>query len=247
MGIETSNVLGIPFPKITLHETVELLGRVIEQHHSGVYHVITCNPEMVMACREDRGLRRIIDEAGLITADGIGIVIASGWNGNRLPERVTGFDIMMRLLEEGDRKGWSFYLLGADPETNGKAADAIGARFPGARVAGRHHGFFKEADEPAILEDIRKSDPDVLLVALGVPKAERWIYRYKEQLSTRIAMGVGGSLDVLAGKVKRAPVFWQKIHLEWLYRLMRQPSRWRRQLVLPRFAVRAWLNRGKPQ
>jgi N-acetylglucosaminyldiphosphoundecaprenol N-acetyl-beta-D-mannosaminyltransferase len=245
MGYETSSVLGIPFPKVTLEQTVQQLSEVIGQAQDGVYHVITCNPEMVMACRDDKGLRRIIDEAGLITADGIGIVIASGWNGDRLPERVTGFDIMMKLLEEGDRKGWSFYLLGADPETNGKAAETIGSRYPGARVAGRHHGFFKEEDESAILEDIRKAQPDVLLVALGVPKAERWIYSHKPQLNTRIAMGVGGSLDVLAGKVKRAPVLWQKIHLEWLYRLLKQPSRWRRQLVLPRFAVRAWINRGK--
>lgn len=245
MGMETSKVLGIPFPKITLQETVERLSRIIGQAGDGVYHVITCNPEMVMSCREDQGLRRIIDEAGLITADGIGIVIASGWSGNRLPERVTGFDIMMKLLEEGDRKNWSFYLLGADPDTNRKAADTIGVRFPGAKVAGRHHGFFKEEEEEAILQDIREAGPDVLLVALGVPKAERWIYRHKAQLNARIAMGVGGSLDVLAGKVKRAPVLWQRIHLEWLYRLLKQPSRWRRQLVLPRFALRAWLNRGE--
>jgi N-acetylglucosaminyldiphosphoundecaprenol N-acetyl-beta-D-mannosaminyltransferase len=245
MGYDSVKVLGIPIPKLTLQQAVDLLAEQIGQASDKVYHVITVNPEIVMACREDQGLRQIVDDAGLLTADGIGIVIASGWNGDRLPERVTGFDMMMTLLERGDRQGWSFYLLGADPETNEKAAENIAARYPGVRVAGRQHGFFKPEEEPAILEDIAAANPDVLLVALGVPKAERWIHRYKDRLKTRVAMGVGGSLDVVAGKVKRAPVFWQKIHLEWLYRLMRQPSRWRRQLVLPRFAIRAWLNRGK--
>ncbi|WP_438448648.1 WecB/TagA/CpsF family glycosyltransferase [Gorillibacterium sp. sgz5001074] len=245
MSYETVNVLGIPFPKLTLKETVDLLTDVIDRDEDRVFHVVTVNPEIVMACGEDRELRSIVDEAGHLTADGIGIVIASGWNGNRLPERVTGFDLMISLLELGGKKGWSFYLLGADPETNEKAAATILERYPGVTIAGRQHGFFKPEEEPRIVADIEAADPDILLVALGVPKAERWIYQHKPQLKTRLAMGVGGSLDVVAGKVKRAPVFWQKIHLEWLYRLMRQPSRWRRQLVLPRFAVRAWLNRSR--
>lgn len=245
MGYETVKVLDIPFPKIKLQQAVDLLEERIGQAVDSVFHVITVNPEIVMACKHDKGLRQIVDDAELITADGIGIVIASGWNGDRLPERVTGFDMMMELLERGDKKGWSFYLLGADPETNQKAAEIIGQRYPGVRIAGRQHGFFKPEEEPRILEDIRTASPDVLLVALGVPKAERWIHGYKGRLKARIAMGVGGSLDVVAGKVKRAPVFFQKVHLEWFYRLMRQPSRWRRQLVLPKFAVRAWLNRTR--
>lgn len=245
MAYETVKVLGIPFPKLTLKETVALLEKVIDQPSDRVYHVVTVNPEIVMACKEDKELRQIVDDAGHLTADGIGIVIASGWNGDKLPERVTGFDLSLELLELGGKKGWSFYLLGADPETNQKAAENIEALYPGVRIAGRQHGFFKPEEEPAILADIEAACPDVLLVALGVPRAERWIYKYKQQLKARLAMGVGGTLDVIAGKVKRAPVFWQKIHLEWLYRLANQPSRWRRQLVLPRFALRAWLNRGK--
>ncbi|WP_306433020.1 WecB/TagA/CpsF family glycosyltransferase [Paenibacillus sp. J31TS4] len=233
--------MGIPFPKLTFEKAVHILEEVIDRPYEKLFHVITVNPEIVMSSQHDKRLRAIVDEAGLITADGIGIVKISQVKGNGLPERVTGYDMMMRLLETGNRKGWSFYLLGCDEETSVKAAETIRERYPNVRIAGRRNGFFKPEDDEAIVRDIQAARPDVLLVALGAPKAEEWIYRYKAELPAKLAMGIGGSLDVLAGKVKRAPVFWQKANLEWLYRLLNQPSRWRRQLVLPKFAVRALL------
>ncbi|MGF7033853.1 N-acetylglucosaminyldiphosphoundecaprenol N-acetyl-beta-D-mannosaminyltransferase [Paenibacillus mucilaginosus] len=242
---QTAKVMGVTFSKDTLAGTVKTIIGHLDKKDADYMHIITCNPEIVMASAHDEELRNILGDAGLVTADGIGIVLASRWLGDPLPERVTGFDILMGLLEEGGRKGYSFYLFGADPETNAKAAEVISAKYPGLRIAGRQHGYYKPEEEGRIIREIAAAKPDILVVALGAPRAERWLYRNRAKLPVRAAMGVGGSLDVIAGKVKRAPVIWQKMNLEWLYRLLSEPSRWRRQLVLPKFAVRALFSRGR--
>lgn len=238
---ETTNIMGIPFPNVNMEQTLSLLGDVIQGNDATLFHVITGNPEIVMSCQHNDRLRSIVDQAGLVTADGAGIVMVSRLRGGKLTERVTGCDLLFRLLEEGDRQRWSFYLLGAEEQVNARSADIIEKNYPGVSVCGRHHGFFTEEDELRIVEDIGAAKPDFLIVALGAPYAEEWIHRYRDRLQARVAIGVGGSLDIVAGKTKRAPALWQRLHLEWLYRLMRQPSRWRRQLILPRFAVQALL------
>ena len=196
-----------------------------------------------MACQKDKSLRSIIDEAGLITADGIGIVMVSRLRGGNLPERVTGYDTLLRLLDSGDKRKWSFYFLGADPNTNQKVCEVIREKYPDLLILGKHHGFFKQNDEDKIVKEIGSLKPDILIVALGAPYAERWIHKYRSELNAKIAIGVGGSLDVIAGKVKETPESWKRLNVEWLYRLIRQPSRWKRQLILPRFAIRALLFR----
>lgn len=236
-----AKIMGIPFPKLTMDQTLQVLSDVVERDGSGLFHVVTGNPEIVMSCQQDRQLRSIIDEAGLLTADGIGIVMVSRMKGGHLPERVTGCDLLFKLLEAGNRKKWSFYLLGADEATSARAAEVIRQTYPNVSIVGRHHGFFSQEEEARIVEDIRSKAPDFLITALGAPRAERWIHKYKSSLNAKIAIGVGGSLDIVAGKVKRAPQIWQRLHAEWLFRLINQPSRWRRQLILPRFAVRALL------
>ncbi|TVY11786.1 WecB/TagA/CpsF family glycosyltransferase [Paenibacillus cremeus] len=234
-----SNIMGIPVPQLTMRNSVELINKVIEQKPPELFHVVTLNPEIAMACQQDQQLRSILDGAGLLTADGIGIVMVSRLKGNPLPERVTGCDLLLHLLEAGNQKKWSFYFLGADEATSEKASKVIRRTYPNVSVLGRHHGYFYPMEEAQIVEEIGSLQPDVLVVALGAPFAERWIYKHKDQLHARIAIGVGGSLDVIAGKVKRAPELWRKLGVEWLYRLLHQPSRWRRQLILPRFALRA--------
>lgn len=238
-----AKIMGIPFPKMTMDQTVQVLDEVIDQHKSELFHVVTGNPEIVMSCQHDQSLRSIVDEAGLVTADGIGIVMVSRLKGGHLPERVTGCDLLFKLLEAGNHKKWSFYFLGADDATSKRAAEVISQTYPNVSILGRHHGFFKQEDDARIVQEIQSLAPDFLIVALGAPYAERWIHKYKSKLNAKIAIGVGGSLDVIAGKVKRAPEVWQKLHAEWLYRLIKQPSRWRRQLILPRFAIRALLFR----
>lgn len=240
---QTTNIMGISFPNITMDQTVTILGDVIDQRQSELFHVITGNPEIVMSCQKDQALRSVVDQAGIVTADGAGIVMVSRFRGGQLTERVTGCDLLFRLLEEGSRKNWSFYMFGAEESVSKRAVDVIAQNYPGVVVRGRHHGFFTTDEEQSIVEEIQEAQPDFLIVALGAPNAEHWINKYRHQLNARVAIGVGGSLDILAGKTKRAPAIWQKLNLEWLYRLLSQPSRWRRQLILPRFAVRALLFR----
>lgn len=236
-----SHIMGIPVPKITMEDTVDLIDQAITGKKAELFHVVTLNPEITMSCQHDSQLRSIIDEAGLLTADGVGIVLVSRLKGNPLPERVTGCDLLINLLEIGNKNNWSFYLLGANEMTNKKAAEVIKRTYPNVSVLGRQHGFFDQRDEAQIVDEIATLSPDVLVVALGAPKAEFWIHKFKNKLNARIAIGVGGSLDIIAGTVKRAPVIWQKLNVEWLYRLINQPSRWRRQLILPRFAMKALL------
>jgi N-acetylglucosaminyldiphosphoundecaprenol N-acetyl-beta-D-mannosaminyltransferase len=194
-----------------------------------------------MACQKDSLLRSIVDEAGLITADGI--VMVSRLRGGSLPERVTGYDTLLRLLDSGNQKKWSFYFLGEDATTNEKVCEVIRDKYPNVLILGRHNGYFNQDEESKIVEEIGSLRPDILIVALGAPYAERWIHKYKLKLNTKIAIGVGGSLDVIAGKVKETPERWKVLNVEWLYRLIQQPSRWKRQLILPRFAIKALLFR----
>jgi N-acetylglucosaminyldiphosphoundecaprenol N-acetyl-beta-D-mannosaminyltransferase len=239
----STNIMGILFPNVTMDQTVTILGEVIDQESTELFHVITGNPEIVMSCQKNASLRKVVDQAGLVTADGAGIVMVSRFRGGQLTERVTGCDLLFRLLEEGDRKHWSFYMLGAEESVSEQAVKVIAQRYPGVIIKGRHHGFFQADEAQQIVEEICTAQPDFLIVALGAPHAEYWISKYLHQLNARVAIGVGGSLDIVAGKTKRAPAIWQKLNLEWLYRLLSQPSRWRRQLILPRFAVRALLFR----
>jgi N-acetylglucosaminyldiphosphoundecaprenol N-acetyl-beta-D-mannosaminyltransferase len=245
-----SEILGVPFSKRTLQETTLLLTEQIKQDSAQLLHLITANPEIVMASQSDEQLRTIIQEADVATPDGIGVVIASRWSGNRIPERVTGYDLLLQLLEKGNQLGWRFYLLGADEETSRKAAEIISNRYPNVLIVGRHHGFFTEMEEDGILADLQQTKPDILFVAMGAPYSDKWIYKHKGALaSIKVAFGVGGSLDVIAGKAKRAPVVWQKLNLEWLYRLFSVPagkgqkSRWRRQSALPKFIYKTMIRR----
>ena len=215
-----SRIMGIPVPKLTMAETVALLQGVIAEKHGKLFHIVTLNPEISMSCQQDSQLRVIVDEADLLTADGIGVVMVSRMRGNPLPERVTGCDLLFELLETGNREGWSFYLLGADEKTNLRAAEVIADRYPNVSLVGRQHGFFDSSEDGQIAANIAEANPDVLIVALGAPKAERWIYAHKDKLRASIAVGVGGSLDIVAGTVKRAPRLWRLLHGEWLYRLL---------------------------
>lgn len=238
-------IMGIPFSTLNLTETLQHLAEQVENPAGSLFHVITANPEFVMTSLQDQEFKRIMDDAHLITPDGIGIVMASKWKGTPLRERVTGYDILIGLLEMGNEKGYSFFLLGANEETSRKAAENIEVRYPGVRIVGRHNGFFGADQEEGIVRSIQSAKPDFLIVAMGAPYSEKWITKHKAALPSKVAFGVGGSLDIIAGTVKRAPVLWQKLHLEWLHRLLSKPSlRWRRQLLLPKFAWRVVTGRG---
>lgn len=208
-------------------------------------HVVTANPEVVMAALEDKSLYTILMEAELITADGIGVVWASNQLGDPVAERVAGYDLLHELCKTSFRQPFRLYVFGASEEVNRKAAENLVKTYPNIELVGRRNGYYDEAEESNIVREINRARPHVLLVALGVPKQEAFIYKHKHALEVNVAIGVGGSLDVLAGAVKRAPRIWQKLRLEWLYRLLSQPSRWRRQLALPRFALKVLQEKRK--
>ncbi|MBL4937422.1 WecB/TagA/CpsF family glycosyltransferase [Clostridium sp. YIM B02515] len=233
-------ILGVPFNRITTDGTVDIIENQINSDRKKPYHIITGNPEIVVSYKKEKVLQDIIDDTDLITPDGVGIILASKWKKDLLPERVTGVDLLARVLDRGNERGWSFYFLGADEETNKKAVEIIKEKNSNIVVTGRHNGFFNKEEEEKIIEEISNLKPDILIVALGAPRAEKWIYNNKLRLNAKVTFGVGGSLDVIAGKVKRAPLIWQKLNIEWLHRLLSQPSRWRRQLVLPVFAWKAF-------
>lgn len=197
--------------------------------------IVTPNPEIVMRAKDDEEFKRIINEAELVIPDGIGIIKAGNILGTPLKERVAGYDLICNLLEMGKEGDISFYFWGSKPTFAEKAKQKMEEKYPNIKILGTHTGYFKDEEEASIIEEIRTLKPDVLLVGTGAPKQEKIINKYKNEGFFKIGIGCGGSIDVLAGEVKRAPKLFIKLHLEWFYRLIKQPSRWKRMLVLPKF------------
>lgn len=240
--MNVARILGIPFSTGGFEATVsDLTNRVLTGNRT---HVVTANPEIVMIAMEHLELRGVLEQA-YVVPDGIGIVYAAKWLNAGIRERVAGIELMEALMEQADRHEWKVYLLGASADVNRKAASALAGRFPRARIVGARDGFFQPEEQEAIVREINSAKPHLLFVALGSPKQETWISANWDKLQVPLAMGVGGSFDVWAGSVKRAPLLWQKLHLEWLYRLLQQPSRWRRQLAIPRFVFAVWRSRNR--
>lgn len=227
-------IMNIPFLHINQVDFISLLDMHIEQQDK--IFVVTANPEVVMKANDDDEFMSYLHKATYITADGIGIVKASRILNSPLPGRVTGFDTMTHLLKVANDKKYKIYLLGAQKETLTKAINTISSTYPGIQIVGSHDGYFNWEDN-TITEDIKELKPDITFVALGVPRQEKWIAENFSTFHSGIFIGVGGSFDAIAGTVKRAPLIWQKLNLEWLYRLLKQPSRWKRMLALPRFIV----------
>lgn len=198
--------------------------------------VVTANPEIVMHANADIHFKQLLQRATYITADGIGIVKAAKQLGQPLPERVTGYDTMLQLLNIANNEQKKVYFLGAKEEILAQMTDKIKETYPNLIIAGLHHGYFDLHDE-SIVKNIQEAEPDFVFVALGFPRQEQWIDMHMNSFKKGIFMGVGGSFDVISGNVKRAPQIWQTLHIEWVYRLLSQPSRWRRMLAIPRFMV----------
>lgn len=203
----------------------------------GPHQVVTANAEIIYQASKDTRMRNVINNAQLVTADGSGVVWASRQLGAPFDERVTGIDLVNSICERAATKGWKIYILGSAPGVAATAAVKIRDRYPGCNIVGTHHGYFNAKEEKQILAELRQLQPDVLFVALGAPKQEYWIAEHLPQLDIPVAMGIGGSMDVLSGNVKRAPRWMQKFGLEWLYRLVIQPTRIKRVLALPRFTL----------
>ncbi|MDQ7792152.1 MAG: glycosyltransferase [Desulforudis sp.] len=233
--MKTVNILGAPVASVTLDEAAQLVNWFVKEGRPR--QVVTLNPEYLYRAQVERQLMDIVRQADLVTADGVGIVWAARKAGHTVPERVTGIDLLLRLAQEAGVNGWRVFLLGSAPGVAEAAGRELERRHPGLVLAGTHHGYFKSEEDEDVVAKIREARPDLLFIALGAPKQEIWGARYLGELDVPVVMGVGGSLDVLAGTVRRAPVWTQRLHIEWLARLVMDPKRWRRQLVLPKFAL----------
>lgn len=232
------DVLGVSISKITMEEATR---KIREFVHSNSFHsVYTPNPEIIMLAKNDPEFHQILQEADLVVPDGIGVVIASRLKkGENLPERVAGYDLVQNTMKEAVKEGYKYYFFGSKPGISEKAAEKMREAYPGIQIVGTHDGYFKPEDEVGIIEEINASGANILLVALGAPRQEKWIEANKHLLPhVRVAVGVGGSLDVMSGTVKRAPEAFQKVGLEWFYRLLKEPTRFKRMLVLPKFLIK---------
>lgn len=225
------DVLGVKIDRESMQETVARIQEAVE--HCQPIQVITANPELIYAAGEDARLKQLINSAQVVTPDGVGVVWAAQRLGFPVAERVTGIDLVEALFPVASSHKWRVFFLGSEPGVAEAAARKVEEIHPGF-VWQAEHGYFTREEEPALLQKIRDFKPDLLLVGLGAPRQEFWIFSHLN--SATVTIGVGGSFDALAGVNKRAPKWIQDLRLEWLYRLLKQPQRLKRQLVLPRFA-----------
>ncbi|MDE7170826.1 MAG: WecB/TagA/CpsF family glycosyltransferase [Oscillospiraceae bacterium] len=229
------DVLGVAFDNVTMDEALNRAEVLLEQE--GAHLVVTPNPEIVQRANKDAELAKIIGRADLVIPDGVGVIYAAKILGRPLKERVPGVDFGTGLMKRMAKTGKRLFLLGAAPGVAEQAAVNLRAAYPGLAVCGTHDGYFQE-DGP-VIDAIREARADVVFVCLGVPKQEKWMAAHGEAAGAKLYIGMGGALDVFAGKVARAPEKFQKLGLEWLYRLMKEPSRIGRMSKLPLFLVSA--------
>lgn len=216
----------------------ELLERVRQFVNSaGPHHIVTCDGLSLVRAQKDADFLRILQEADLVTADGAGVLWAARMLGLEVPARVSGVDLVDSLCALAASEGFKVYLLGARPGVVEQAAERLQERHPGLQIAGHHHGYFTPEEEPGLLEQIRSCRPQVLFVGLGVPRQEKWIRKHLAALGVPLAMGVGGSLDVISGRLPRSPEWMRRWGLEWLFRVLHEPRRLPRLLALPRLVV----------
>lgn len=236
------NVLGVGVDTFDMAGATKYLLDAFSK--DGLTKVYTPNSEILLHAYKNKDYADVLNRAELVTADGIGVVYASRILGSSLPERVSGFDLANELLRICAPLKKRVYLFGGKPGVAEAAAEKITTLYPGIEIVGGADGYFDDEKEAKIIDDINEKSPDILFVCLGFPKQETWIDAHSD-LNAKIAMGLGGSLDVFAGTVKRAPKIYQKFGIEWLYRLIKQPSRFIRMLALPKFGFTVLLHGKK--
>ena len=230
-----TEILGVSFDDLTRQEAAQR-GRELLQEDK-FHYVVTPNPEFLLDAEKDKAFQDILNGADLVLPDGIGVVYSAKILGRPLKERVPGIEFAQDMLECLNEMGGRLYLLGAKPGVAQEAGRRILERFPRIVLCGTHDGYFK--DEQAVLLEVAAARPDLLFVCLGAPKQEKWMARWGKHTGARLAIGLGGCLDVFAGNVERAPEAWQKLGLEWAYRLKKEPRRITRMARLPLVLVKA--------
>ena len=236
MAYPIVNILNVPVAALTMSEAVGKVQQFIDDKKNAL--IATANAEMIMNAQHDEELCEILKSADLVVPDGAGTVWAAHHLGYAMPERVAGYDLVQELLKAAPKRGDRVFFFGSAPGIAEAAKKKAESLYPGVQIVGVRNGYFTSDDEPAIIEEIRAAEPDILLAALGVPKQEKWLRRYRKELRVPVSIGVGGTLDVMAGNVRRAPKWMQKAKLEWLFRGLLQPKRAGRLVALPKFVFR---------
>lgn len=236
-----TDIMGVTFDDLTLAEAVSA-GATLART-PGLSYVVTPNPEIVNLARQSQDYQKILNGADLVLPDGIGVVYAAKLLGAPLKGRVPGIDFASGLLAELAAGGEKLFLLGGKPGVAEQAAKKLRETYPGLSICGAHDGYFQ--DNEAVTAEIQAAGAEVVFVCLGAPKQEWWIARHGAATGARLMVGLGGALDVYAGAVKRAPEAWQKLGLEWCYRLIHQPSRVGRMAKLPLFLLQAAAQKGR--
>lgn len=234
-------ILGVPVDCVSMQSALDYVDEMVRTGQRGA--IIAVNPEKVMKARRDPALLAQLRSAALLLPDGIGIVWAARWLGLAHLSRVAGADLMVAICERAVAAGHRLFLYGASRESNQLAAAALRESYPGIAIVGTREGYVPAEAMPQLIADINASRADILFVALGSPRQEVWMSRHLAELSVKVCQGVGGTFDVLAGVVRRAPEAWRARNLEWAYRLMTQPRRLPRQTALPSFAWQVIIER----
>ncbi|MCD4837994.1 MULTISPECIES: WecB/TagA/CpsF family glycosyltransferase [Neobacillus] len=228
------NFLGVDVCNYNYDELASLLIQDIEKKKKSF--IVAINPEKIMKAQKDEELKKLLNSADYQIPDGIGVILASKLKGGKIKNRVTGIDMMLKLCQVAAAKGKRIFMYGGKPGVAEAAKKELEKQFPGIQIVGTLHGY--EKDESVILETINRHQPEILFVALGSPTQEYWIVNHMKKVTPYVFQGVGGSFDVISGNLKRAPEFFQSLGLEWFYRLVKEPWRWKRQLILPMFLVK---------
>lgn len=236
-----TDIFGVLFDNYTINEAVDKAIKSLDEDKPFI--IATPNPEIVDIARKDSEYKNIINSSDIVTPDGIGIVYASKFLKGHIKERAAGFDIVCGMISAINERAGSVFLFGSKPGVAESAAENLKNKYENLKVVGCRNGYFK--DDSEIIKAIQESKPDLLLVCLGAPKQEKWIYQNKDILNAKILVGAGGTLDVLAGNVKRAPDIYIKFGLEWFYRLVKEPKRIGRMMKLPLFLIDVIVKKGK--
>ena len=236
------NILGVNVDMVTIEQAADKIMDFLGEDK--LHSVFTPNAEIIMAAYRDKEFAGILNRSELLTADGIGVVYASRILKKPISERAAGYDIACKVIEKISKSGHKLFLFGGKPGVAEQARDKLLEKYPDLNIVGMRNGYFKPEEDAEIVAEINNSGADIVFVCLGAPKQEKWIDAQRDNLKVKVAMGIGGSLDVFAGTVERAPAFFCNHGLEWFYRLYKEPWRIGRMMELPKFAVTVFL-KGK--
>lgn len=242
---EKITILGVPIDNVTVEECGQRTKELIEKSNKTCKMIVAPNTEFIMQAQKDKEFFNILKNADFATPDSVGVMIGGRLQKKPFKERIPGQTYFREIFRCSEIEGWTIYLLGGVDDVPYKAKEKLERDFPNAKIVGVHEGFFEKDSEEDVIKEINELMPNVLFVAMGAPRQEKWIYKNKDKLKVDVATGQGGTFDYEAGRIRRAPKFVQKIGLEWLWRLIRQPSRIKRMMVLPIYLIKIIIKKDK--